>query len=189
MTRFGLNDRLASPPFGGVCSLRGLYCSESSGAHSQQRCRAEEPCPGGLCQGAQPPLRVGSDLCHAHHSERQSTSAFRWDTATCLARQGCCVRGSEGCILSCTEFSRRKSTKAGLQSRWCAPPRDSVLLPRAVLACPCCSPAPWAEPAEGCSACRKLIKRHFVPIRDIIIIICILQMEEAVHRSNLSNVI
>lgn len=58
--------------------------------------------------------------------------------------------------------------------------------------CPCvplvlsCS---WAEPAQGCSACHKLIKRHFVPTRDIIISICILQMEEAVHRSNLSNVI
>lgn len=45
------------------------------------------------------------------------------------------------------------------------------------------------EPSKDYSALRKLIKRHFVPIKDIIIIICILQMEEALHRSNLSNVI
>lgn len=66
--------------------------------------------------------------------------------------------------------------------RWCPAPQGCPCLPLLLS-------HSWAKPAKGCSARHKLIKHHFVPIRDIIIIICILQMEEAVHRSYLSNVI
>lgn len=45
------------------------------------------------------------------------------------------------------------------------------------------------EPSKDCRVLLKLTEHHRVPLRDIIIIICILQMEQVLHRSNLSNVI
>ena len=72
----------------------------------------------------------------------------------------------------------------------CSPMRRSILLPRGCprLPCPRCLLL-RGEPSKDGSAPRKLIKHHFVPIRVTSIIVCILQMEEALHRSNLSNVI